>query len=161
MGIQEARAYLASRGRDGDIVELDESSATVALAAKALGTEEGRIAKSLSFMAKEGAIMVLAAGDMKIDNRKYRDEFGCKATMLSPDEVRDLIGHEVGGVCPFGIREGVPVYLDLSLRKYDHVYPACGSSNSAIKLSCQELEELSGAKKWVDVCKPREAPASA
>lgn len=153
MGIEQARNYLQTFGKDQDIIEFTVSSATVALAAQALGTEEGRIAKSLSFKKEDGAFLIIAAGHVKIDNKKYKQEFGCKATMLSPDEVRDLIGHEVGGVCPFGVKDGVPVYFDVSLREFDHIFPACGSSNSAIRLTCEEMEEIVKPVKWVDVGK--------
>ncbi len=101
------------------------------------------------------AILVITAGNMKIDNRKYKNEFGCKAIMLSPEEVREMVGHEIGGVCPFGIKSEVEVYLDYSLKNYDYIYPACGSANSAIKMKYSELEEIPKAKKWVDVCKER------
>ena len=160
MSIENARAWLKAYKRDGDIREFDVSSATVALAAKALGVEEARIAKTLSFRIGDGAILIVAAGDVKIDNKKYKDEFGIKAKMLSPDEVRELVGHEIGGVCPFGIKEGIDVYLDESLKRFESVFPACGSTNSAIELSCAELETLSKYKKWVDVCKLKEIPPS-
>jgi prolyl-tRNA editing enzyme YbaK/EbsC (Cys-tRNA(Pro) deacylase) len=155
MGIIEVRTHLKPFGKDNDIIEFDESSATVALAAKALGTDECRIAKSLSFRVADHAVIVVTAGDLRIDNRKFKDVFTCKAVMPTPQEVETLIGHGVGGVCPFGIRAGVDVYLDVSLQQYDYVYPACGSANSAIKLTCEELARLSGAKQWVDVCKSR------
>jgi prolyl-tRNA editing enzyme YbaK/EbsC (Cys-tRNA(Pro) deacylase) len=155
MGIIEARAHLKQFGKDNDIIEFDESSATVALAAKALGTDECRIAKSLSFRVADHAIIVVTAGDMRIDNRRFKDVFQTKAVMPTPQEVEALIGHGVGGVCPFGMRAGVDVYLDVSLRQYDYVYPACGSANSAIRLTCEELERFSGARQWVDVCKGR------
>ncbi len=157
MGIESARAHLDKWNRAGDILEFAESSATVELAAKALGTEEGRIAKTLSFMAAGRPILVVASGGARIDNRKYKAEFGRKAAMLSADELRDLVGHGAGGVCPFGLKPGVEVYLDRSLRAYDYVYPACGSSNSAIKLAPDELETISGAAGWVDVCTERSA----
>lgn len=135
------------------IQEFDVSSATVELAAKALNTEPEKIAKSLTFMCNDSAIMIVLAGDKKIDNSKYKAEFNSKAKMLTADEVEDLIGHAVGGVCPFGINEGVKVYLDVSLKRFDFLFPACGSSNSAIKLSLAELEKCSGYIKWVDVSK--------
>lgn len=156
MSIENAREHLRAWGKEADILEFPVSSATVELAAAALGIEAGRIAKSLSFGIGEEAILVIMAGDVKIDNRKYKDQFGLKARLLSPEEVRELIGHEIGGVCPFGIKAGVEVYLDLSLRRFDFVYPACGSGNSAIKLGLEELEKISRAKSWIDVAKARE-----
>ena len=156
MSIDKAREHLKLWNREKDIIEFDASSATVELAAKALNTEESRIAKTLSFKVKDRATLIVTAGNMKIDNRKYKDEYGCKAVMLTPDEVKEMVGHEIGGVCPFGIKENVDVYLDISLKRFDTVFPACGSSNSAIKMNCEELEEISKSKKWVDVCKSRE-----
>ncbi len=155
MSIDKVREHLKLWNRENDIIEFGQSSATVELAARALNTEESRIAKTLSFKVENNAILVVTAGNMKIDNRKYKDEYGCKAVMLSPEEVKELVGHEVGGVCPFGIKNDVDVYLDVSLKKYDFVYPACGSSNSAIKMKYEELEIISRAKKWVDVCKEK------
>ncbi len=160
MGIEKARKYLQEWGKDGAIREFEVSSATVELAAKALGTEEARIAKTLSFKIDERAILVVAAGDVKVDNKKYRDEFQCKARMLEHEEVGLLIGHEVGGVCPFGVNEGVEIYLDESLRRFDTVFPACGSANSAIELNCEELERLAKPRKWVDVCKQKAAESA-
>jgi len=156
MSIERARNYLKIWNKEREIIEFEVSSATVELAARALKTEESRIAKTLSFNNNGRAILVVTAGDMKIDNRKYKDEYGCKAVMLTPDEVKEMVGHEIGGVCPFGIKENVDVYLDISLRRFDTVFPACGSSNSAIKMNCEELEKISRSKKWVDVCKTRE-----
>lgn len=153
MSIERAREYLRRWGKDEDIIELPVSSATVELAAKALNTDEGRIAKSLSFLLDDKAILVITAGDQKIDNKKYKEEFGAKAKMLSPDQVREMIGHEIGGVCPFGINDNVDVYLDKSLQRFEVIFPACGSGNSAIRMNCQELETISRSKKWVDVCK--------
>ncbi len=155
MSIDKVREHLKLWNRENDIIEFEASSATVELAAKALHTEEARIAKTLSFKVKERAILIVTAGNVKIDNRKYKDEFGCKAVMLSPEEVKEMVGHEIGGVCPFGIKDGVDVYLDLSLKNYDFIYPACGSSNSGIKMRYDELETISRAKKWVDVCKDK------
>lgn len=129
------------------------SSATVELAAAALSTEPARIAKSITFMGEDGPVMVIAAGDAKVNNGKYKAFFHVKAKMLTPAEVTELIGHDVGGVCPFGINEGVKVYLDESLKRFDIVYPACGSSNSAVKLTIDELEKASGYLEWIDVCK--------
>ena len=153
MSIERARNYLKQWHKDGQIQEFEVSSATVALAARALNTDEARIAKSLSFKIDNRGVLIVVAGDVKVDNRKFKDEFNCKAAMLSPEEVQELIGHEIGGVCPFGVKDGVNVYLDISLKRFDAVYPACGSPNSAIQLDCNELEEISKPKKWVDVCK--------
>jgi prolyl-tRNA editing enzyme YbaK/EbsC (Cys-tRNA(Pro) deacylase) len=156
MSIARAREHLKKWNKDQEIQEFDVSSATVALAAKALHTEEARIAKTLAFKIEDRAILLVVAGDMKIDNRRYKDEYKCKAVMLSPEEVKDMIGHEIGGVCPFGINEHVEVFLDVSLKRFEKVYPACGSINSAIPMSCDELEEISLSKKWVAVCKTKE-----
>ena len=153
MSIERARAYFSKYHMEDRILELELSSATVELAAAALHCEGKRIAKTLSFMVNDRAILVVTAGDAKIDNHKYKEQFGVKAKMLSADEVENLIGHAVGGVCPFGIKEGVEVYLDCSLKRFDTVFPACGSSNSAIELTIAELEQYSGYKEWVDVCK--------
>lgn len=135
------------------IQEFDVSSATVELAAAALHCEPQRIAKTLSFMAGERAVLIVAAGDTKIDNAKYKAKFGKKAKMLTPEEVKTLVGHAVGGVCPFAVNEGTEVYLDVSLKRFETVFPACGSSNSAIELTIPELEQYSGYTGWVDVCK--------
>lgn len=153
MSMERARAHLAKYGLDNRIRELTESSATVALAAQALGCEPARIAKTLSFESDEGAILILAAGDARIDNAKFKHRFGMKAHMLSAERVEPLIGHAVGGVCPFGVSEGVPVYLDESLRRFDIVYPAAGTAASAVKLTLPELEQASEAQGWVDVTK--------
>ena len=153
MSIEKVREYFRGRGIEDRILEFDVSSATVELAAQALGCAPARIAKTLSFMVSDGAILIVAAGDTKIDNAKYKAEFGTKAKMLSVQEASDLIGHAVGGVCPFAVNEGVKVYLDESLKRFDTVYPACGSSNSAIELTIPELCEYSGYIKWVDVCR--------
>lgn len=139
---------------ESKVLEFDVSSATVELAAAALNCEPGRIAKTLSFLVGDEPILIVSAGDVKIDNSKYKKTFGKKAKMLTPDQVVELIGHAVGGVCPFAIKEGVNVYLDASLKKYETVFPACGSSNSAIELTIPEMEKYSGYKEWVDVCKP-------
>lgn len=155
MGIASARAHLARWQRDKDIIEFEVSSATVALAALALNTEEARIAKSLSLHGKDGPFLVVSAGDVKIDNQKFKQVFGEKAKMLCPEELPILIGHEMGGVCPFGIQENVRVFLDTSLQRFDTVYPACGSSNSAIPLTCSELAEISSHNGWVDVCRQK------
>lgn len=153
MSIEKAREYLRSYGFEDKIQEFTVSSATVELAAQALGVEGARIAKTMSFKIGEEAILIVAAGDVRIDNRKYKDKFHTKAKMLAPDEVEALIGHAIGGVCPFGINEGVTVYLDESLKRFETVFPACGSSNSAIELTIPELENLSLFSEWVDVCK--------
>ncbi len=153
MSIEKVRAYFEPLGVADRIREFTVSSATVALAAEALGCEECRIAKTLSFHVGERVVLVVAAGDAKIDNPKYKAEFGTKARMLSFDEAEPLIGHAVGGVCPFGVNEGVEVYLDVSLKRFETVFPACGSSNSAIELSIGELERYSGYRAWIDVCK--------
>lgn len=153
MAIEKVREYFAKYGIEDRIRELDVSSATVALAAEALGCEGCRIAKSLSFMLGDTPILIIAAGDAKVDNHKYKAHFGAKAKMLAFDEVETLIGHGVGGVCPFAVNEGVRVYLDESLRRFMTVFPACGSSNSAIELTIPELERYSLSLGWVDVCK--------
>lgn len=154
MSIERVRAYFSNfDGVAERIREFQVSSATVELAAQALGTEGKRIAKTLSFMVEEKPILIVAAGDTKIDNPKFKAQFHTKAKMLDFDAVEPLIGHAVGGVCPFGINEGVDVYLDESLKRFETVFPACGSTNSAIELSIPELERLSNYKAWVDVCK--------
>lgn len=152
MAIEQVKAFFEQYGMAGRVREFDVSSATVELAAQALGCQPCRIAKTLSFMA-DGPILVVAAGDAKIDNPRYKARFGTKAKMLAPDEVRALVGHGVGGVCPFAVNEGVTVYLDESLKRFETVFPACGSGNSAIELSIPELERYSGFTAWVDVCK--------
>ncbi len=153
MSIERVRAYLQTRGMADRIQEFDVSSATVELAAQALGVEGKRIAKTLSFKLGDRVLLVVAAGDAKVDNGRYKAAFGGKAKMLTADEAVTLVGHAVGGVCPFAVNDGVEVYLDESLRRFETVYPAAGSANSAIELTCAELEDLSGAKAWVDVCK--------
>lgn len=153
MAIEKVRNYFAGCGMADRILEFDSSSATVELAANALGCEPCRIAKTLSFMVGEAPILIVAAGDAKVDNAKYKAKFGKKAKMLTPDEVVQFIGHAIGGVCPFAVSDGVTVYLDESLKRFDTVFPACGSSNSAIELTIPELEEHSGYSEWVDVCK--------
>lgn len=153
MSIEKVRKYFSSLGIEDRILEFDVSSATVELAAKALNTEGKRIAKTLSFLVGERAVLVVAAGDAKIDNKKYKAFFHAKAKMLSPEQVTELIGHAVGGVCPFAVNDGVDVYLDESLKRFETVFPACGSSNSAVELTIPELEKYSGFKEWVDVCK--------
>ena len=153
MSIEKVKEYFKKYNMDNKIQEFEVSSATVELAAEALHCEHERIAKTLSFIVKEEAILIVAAGDAKIDNTKYKAQFGTKAKMLSYDEVEELVGHAVGGVCPFAIKEGVKVYLDKSLKRFESVFPACGSSNSAIELSMEELEKYSGYETWIDVCK--------
>lgn len=153
MSIERVRPYLEERGMADRIKEFDVSSATVELAAAALGCEGKRIAKTLSFMVNGKAILIVAAGDAKVDNAKYKAFFGAKAKMLTPDEAVELVGHAVGGVCPFAVNEGVKVYLDISLKRFDIVYPAAGSSNSAVRLTPDELAALCPDAEWVDLCK--------
>ena len=153
MAIDKVKKYFQQWGIDGRIQEFDVSSATVALAAEALRCEECRIAKTLSFHVDEQVVLIVTAGDARVDNKKYKACFGKKAKMLAFDEAEPLIGHAVGGVCPFAVNEGVRVYLDESLKRFETVFPACGSSNSAIELTIPELEKYSGFEKWVDVCK--------
>lgn len=153
MSIEKVRKYFETIGIDERIQEFEISSATVALAAKALQCEGSRIAKTLSFHVGERVVLIVAAGDAKIDNPKYKAQFKTKAKMLSFDEAEPLIGHAVGGVCPFAVNEGVETYLDVSLKRFDTVFPACGSSNSAIELTLEELEKYSDFISWVDVCK--------
>ena len=153
MSLERAKAHLERFGLADRVQLFDVSSATVELAAQAVGCEPARIAKTLSFLLPEGPVLVLAAGDARIDNSKYKAQFHTKAKMIPHDQVEELIGHGVGGVCPFGVKEGVPVWLDESLRRFDLVYPAAGTSNSAVKLTLAELEQASQALGWVDVCK--------
>lgn len=153
MSFIKAKQHLEKFNLESRIIEFEESTATVALAAKALGVTEGEIAKSLSFLVEDNPILVIVAGDKKIDNHKFKEEFKVKAKMIYFEMVESLIGHAAGGVCPFGINDNVCVYLDISLKKYDYVYPACGTSNTAIKLTINDLEETSNYKKWVNVCK--------
>ena len=148
----QAKKYLKQFDRDQDIIEFDVSSATVELAAQALNCIPGRIAKSLSFKINDQAILIVTAGDMKIDNHKYKETFKTKAKMLSRDEVLPIIGHDVGGVFPLGINPNVTVYLDESLKRFNTVFPACGSSNSAIELTIEDLQKYVNAS-WIDVCK--------
>ena len=154
MSLERVKQYLQKFGLDGRIRVLEQSSATVELAAQALGCEPCRIAKTLSFSVGGGAVLVVAAGDAKVDKHKFKAFFGTKAKMLSPAEAETLVGHAVGGVCPFAVNEGVSVYLDESLRRFATVFPACGSSNSAIELTCEELERCADhCRGWADVCK--------
>lgn len=153
MSIEKVKAYFARYAMEDRILEFPVSSATVELAAEALHCQPCRIAKTLSFLVGETPVLIVAAGDAKIDNPKYKAQFGTKARMLTPEQVETLIGHAVGGVCPFGLQPGVTVYLDVSLKRFETVFPACGSSNSAIELTIPELEQYSGYTAWVDVCK--------
>jgi prolyl-tRNA editing enzyme YbaK/EbsC (Cys-tRNA(Pro) deacylase) len=153
MSLEKAEKYLESKGFLDHVIVLQESTATVALAAEALGVEPGMIAKTMSFLQGDQAILVLTEGTARVDNRKYKDTFHVKAKMIPFEEVEDWIGHAPGGVCPFGIKEGISVYLDESLKKYDTVYPAAGDDHSAVRLTISELEQVCGAVGWVDVCK--------
>lgn len=159
MSIERVKAYFASVGLADRVREFDVSSATVELAALALGCEGKRIAKTLSFMGPAGPLLVVAAGDARIDNPKFKAQFGLKAKMLTPEQAVELVGHAVGGVCPFAVNEGVEVWLDKSLKRFETVFPACGSSNSAIELTIPELERYAAPKGWVDVCKGWNDPA--
>lgn len=155
MSIDKVKSFFTAYGLENRVMEFSVSSATVESAAIAVGTEPARIAKSLTFMSKEGkCIMIVAAGDTKIDNSKFKHKFGTKAKMLTPDEVIAFTGHAIGGVCPFAVPEDVSVYLDEGLKRFPTAFPACGSSNSAIELDCDTLFKLSGAIEWADVCKP-------
>ena len=153
MSIEKVKDYFARYGLQGRVQEFPVSSATVELAAQALQCEPCRIAKTLSFLVGETPVLIVAAGDAKIDNPKYKAQFGTKAKMLTPEQAQTLVGHAVGGVCPFAVNPGVAVYLDVSLRRFETVFPACGSANSAIELTLDELERFSNAEGWVDVCK--------
>ena len=160
MSIQKVKAYFRPLGLEEKIREFDVSSATVALAAKALGCEDQRIAKTLSFVLPDGScVLIVAAGDVKVDNHRFKERFGTKAKMPVIEDVERLVGHAVGGVCPFAVNDGVEIYLDQSLKRFETVFPACGSSNSAIELTIDELERYAGASGWVDVCKPIAPPA--
>ncbi len=153
MAIEKVKAYFKQYGMEERVQEFEVSSATVELAAEALHCEPCRIAKTLSFLVDGRPVLIVAAGDAKIDNPKYKAQFGTKAKMLTPDEVQTMIGHAVGGVCPFAVDPGVAVYLDISLKRFQTVFPACGSSNSAIELTMEELEKYSSYTAWIDVCK--------
>ena len=153
MSIEKVRAYFAQYDMAQRILEFPVSSATVELAAQALGCEGQRIVKTLAFQGKDGPVLIATAGDAKVDNAKYKAYFGVKAKMLSHDDAAALIGHGVGGVCPFAVKEGVQVYLDISIQRFETVFPAAGSSNSAIELTIPEMEKFSGFTAWVDVCK--------
>ena len=153
MSIEKVREYLKKYNKDNDILEMKQSTATVELAALALGTESARIAKSLSFQDDESAMIIVVAGDAKIDNKKFKSEFGFKAKMLTPEDAIKFTGHAVGGVCPFALPSDVKVFLDESMKRFSTMFPACGSSNSAIEVTLSELEEYSRSQKWIDVCK--------
>lgn len=153
MSIERVREYLKQFQADQNILEFPVSSATVELAAQAANCEPARIAKTLSFYGQNGCLLLVAAGDAKIDNSKFKHTFGCKAKMLSPEDVLPMTGHAIGGVCPFGVPETASVYLDISLQRFHTVFPACGSSNSAIELDCDTLFRYANAIDWVDVCK--------
>ena len=157
MAIEKVREYFKQYGIADRILEFDVSSATVELAAAAIGCEGARIAKSMTFNVNSECVLIVTAGDVKIDNPKFKQEFACKAKMLSFDEALEKTGHAVGGICPFALNDGCRVYLDESLKRFETVYPACGSSNSAIGLTLPELEKYSGFIKWIDVCKPKDA----
>ncbi|MCK6256246.1 YbaK/EbsC family protein [Fictibacillus sp. KIGAM418] len=154
MSIESVKAHLKQWNREKDVMEFDASSATVQQAADTIGVIPARIAKTLSFKGEDGtAMLIVAAGDAKIDNKKFRQQFGFKAKMLSPEEVLEQTGHAVGGVCPFGLKNEIDVYLDQSMKRFQTLFPACGSSNSAIELTVDEIYEYSNAKGWIDVCK--------
>jgi len=153
MSVEKAKKHLKKWGMDQQVVETDASTATVELAAETVGCIPARIAKTLSFKIDERSLLIVAAGDAKVNNGKYKTEFGAKAKMLAFDEVAEKIGHAVGGVCPFGVNDGVEVYLDESLKRFETVFPACGSERSLIELSIKQLETCSGSCRWVDVCK--------
>ena len=153
MSLKKAEKYLEDKGMLDSVIKLKESTATVAEAAEALGVEPGMIAKTMSFLQDGQAVLILTEGTARIDNRKYKDTFHMKAKMIPFEEVEQWIGHAPGGVCPFGIRDSVDVYLDESLRQFETVYPAAGDDHSAVRLSVDELEQIAGAKGWVDVCK--------
>ena len=153
MAFDIAKEHLRKAGLEDRIYEFEVSSATVELTAQAVGCEPARIAKTLSFMADQKAVLIVAAGDAKVDNHKYKEQFHTKAKMLDPAAVEEQVGHGVGGVCPFAVKEGVRVYLDRSLQRFETVFPACGSANSAIELTLPELEQYAGSREWVDLCK--------
>ena len=153
MSIEKAKAYLEEKGFLDHVIEFEESTATVALAAEAVGVEPGRIAKTMSFLVGEEAILILIEGMARVDNKKFKNTFHVKAKMIPYDQVEEWIGHAPGGVCPFGIKDGVKVYLDESLKRFDTVYPAAGNDHSAVQLTIAELEQASGAAGWVNVCK--------
>lgn len=153
MSIENVREYLKEFGVENEIMEFDVSSATAQMAAEAVGSTLGEIAKSLSFLVEDKPIIVVTSGDMKVNSGKFKKEFSTKPKMIPFEETEEYIGHKVGGICPFGVKDGAKIYLDISLKRYDHVYPACGSSNSAIKVTIPQLEEFSRFDRWVDTCK--------
>ena len=153
MSLERAKSFLEAKGFADRIILTEHSSATVAEAAEAVGCETGMIAKTLSFLQGEQPVLILAEGTARIDNRKYKDRFGCKATMIPGDRVEELVGHEIGGVCPFGVKEGVRIYLDEKLKLHETVYPACGNDHSAVRLTTLELEQICSPSEWIDVCK--------
>ena len=153
MALERAKEYLRNKGFEGRIIIPEHTSATVAEAAKALGCEPGMIAKTLSFLQGEQPVLILAEGMARIDNKKYKSYFGCKAKMIPADMVEPLIGHDIGGVCPFGVNDGVLVYLDVSLKMHETVYPAAGTDHSAVRLSIEDLERACDYAEWIDVCK--------
>mgnify|MGYP001953742966 CR=1 FL=1 len=161
LSIESVRAHFKQWNREGDIMEFETSSATVELAAETIGVIPARIAKTLSFRgADDQPMLIVTAGDAKIDNKKFRQTFGFKARMLTPEEVLDQTGHAIGGVCPFGLKKEMDVYLDISMKRFETLFPACGSTNSAIELTCEEIFQYSSAKEWVDVCKGWQDEAS-
>ena len=155
MSIEKVRAYFKSIGELDRLMEFDESTATVELAAKAIGCKPGNIAKTISLMVNNAPILILLAGDVKIDNHKFKDTFHTRTKMIPVNEVENYVGHAVGGVCPFVVKEGVPIYLDVSLKNFDDIYPAAGNDKSAVRLKLDELEHFINAESWVDVSKPK------
>lgn len=153
MALEKAKSYLRTWGLEDKVKVFDVSSATVALAAKALGTEEQRIAKTMSFDLGDEAILIVTAGDARVDNRKFKDHFKVKAKMIPQKDVEERIGYDVGGVCPFGVKEGIAIYLDDSLKRFTTVYPACGTANSAVEISPEQLHEVLPGSQWIDVCR--------
>lgn len=153
MALEQAKKYLTEKGYADRIIELEESSATVQLAAEVLGVEPGMIAKTMSFLQGEQPVLILTEGTARIDNRKYKDTFHIKAKMIPFEEVEEIIGHAPGGVCPFGVKEGIKVYLDESLKRFDTVYPAAGNDHSAVRLTIEDLENAVDSEGWIDVCK--------
>ena len=156
MAIDKVKEYFKEFGREKDVLEFNESSATVHDAALAIGCDEAHIAKTMSYFIGDNPILIVLAGDTKVDNSKYKQKFSCKAKMIPADMLESVIGHAMGGICPFAINDGITVYLDESLKRFDYVYPACGSANSAIKLTIPELEKYSNFKEWIDVGKLKE-----
>lgn len=162
MSLESVKAHFREWNREDDVMEFESSSATVEQAAEVIGVIPARIAKTLSFRGEgEIAILIVAAGDAKIDNKKFRQHFGFKARMLTPDEVLEQTGHMIGGVCPFGLKNDLDIYLDVSMKRFTTLFPACGSTNSAIELNLEELTKYSSAKEWVDVCKGWEEEGTA